>query len=147
MQYIIYRSDGLPDVLYYRVDGEDAAARYLEASGAPAMYKVIGVMADGNTTSAVNGKVWLEKYRLDQLRRAALANTAPAWHDEADCVATVFAYLLDVPNDELNAGAVDVALTLAISGIVRYQSIEKETPDFLTVHDYVWALIRAKRTG
>lgn len=140
----ITKSDyGLP----FRFGDEEGVARFLEESGAPALYEVTGVLASGDTTRPVNGKVWLEKYRLDQLRRAALANTAPAWHDEADCVATVFAFLLDVPSDELNEGAVEVALTLAISGIIRYQSLEKETIDFVTVHDYVWALIREKRTG
>ncbi len=71
----------------------------------------------------------------------------PVWHEEADCVATVFAFLMHVPN-ALDDDAVTTALTMAISGIVRYENLgKKETTDFLTVHDYVWALIRAKRTG
>lgn len=72
MQYIVSRGNQHNHCLYYRVANEAAVARYLEATGAPAMYEVTGVLASGATTPAVNGKVWLEKYRLDQLRRAAL---------------------------------------------------------------------------
>ena len=162
MMYEVTRTKsdyGLPFRFFGR---EEGAARFLEETGAPALYEVTGVLESGDAmTAAVNGKVWLEKYRLDQLRRAALANTAPdddapvytcaeppVWHEEAACVATVFAFLQHVPEYALDVDAVTTALTMAISGIVRYENLgKKETTDFLTVHDYVWALIRAKRTG
>lgn len=140
--------------------GKEGVARFLEESGAPAMYKVTAVFSDGTHLAAVNGKRWLENYRLDQLRRAALDNTAPdddapmytcaeppAWHDEAWQVAQVFQYLRSDPNCPLAAYTQNLALTMAMSGIVRYQNLEKETTDFQTVSDYVWALIRAMRTG
>lgn len=152
MQYIVYRSGEKSHVLCYRVESEAAVARYLEASGAPAMYEVTGVLADGDTMQAVNGKLWLEKYRLDQLRRAALDNTAPddappAWHDDAWQVAQAFQYLRSDPNCPLACYTVNRALAMAISGIVRYQNLERETTNYQTICDYVWSLIRAMRTG
>ena len=146
--------------LQFWLENEAEVARFLEASGAPAAFEVTGVLESGDTMPAVNGKRWLENYRLDLLRRAALDNTAPdddapiytcaeppAWHDDATTVATVYAYLQHVPNDALNVVAAANVLTMAISGIVRYQNLERETTDFQTVSDYVWALMRSKRTG
>ena len=160
MQYIVSRSGKQSNLFHFRGENEAAVARVLEASGAPAVFEVTGVLVSGDTMPAVNGKRWLENYRLDQLRRAALDNTAPdddapiytcaeppAWHDDASAVAQVFRYLQSDPNCPLSAYAKIQTLTMAISGIVRYQNLEKETTDFQTVSNYVWALIRSKRTG
>lgn len=161
MLYEVTRPDSKFDFIPFRFVSEERVAGFLEGTGTPALFEVAAVLSDGNTTPAINGKRWLENYRLDQLRRAALDNTAPdddepvytcaeppAWHDDAASVATVFAFLQHVPNAALDVTRVVNALTMAISGIVRYQNMErKETTDFQTVSDYVWALIRAKRTG
>ena len=158
MQYIVSRLGHRSNLFsQYLFENEAEVARFLEEMGAPVLFEVV---ESGDTMSAVNGKRWLENYRLDQLRRAALDNTAPdadapiytcaeppAWHDDAASVATVFAFLQHVPTAALDVTRVVNALTMAISGIVRYQNLEKETTDFQTVSDYVWALIRSKRTG
>jgi hypothetical protein len=144
----------------FRFEAEEVVARFLNDTGAPALFEVTAVLVSGAHLPAVNGKRWLENYQLDQLRRAALDNTAPdadapiytcaeppAWHYDATRVATVFSFLQHVPTSALNVVTVTEALTMAISGIVRYQNLVKETTDFATVSDYVWALIRSKRTG